>query len=56
MPDMTTEKELKALFVKYPPQPDHKVVLEKTISLHTHDFFQLYLADDAEFLMTKFFV
>ena len=53
---MTTEKQLKALFVKYPPLPDHKVVLEKTISLHTHDFFHLYLADNAEFLMTKFFV
>lgn len=34
---------------------DHKVILETLVSLQALDFFKLYLGDDAEFLMTKFF-
>jgi len=55
MADYTTEKELRALFSATAPNTDHKVSLESLISLHAQDFYKLYLGDDAEFSMTKFY-
>lgn len=52
--DYTTEKNLKALITKEPPQKDFIVSAESLVGLSVDQFWEKYMQDDAELGIHKF--